>query len=298
MYLGIADDSALVYEGTSPTPERPTFPTPTVTQAKLIAEPADWKRLSPGIRNDAQTWVFREDSFDAVTRTRRGRLYQAMIGAPYPNHSCRVLPHPAENTGYGTDGRIARPLHIYIACSAILEMPERGRGATLALGNSRAASTWRVVDCEMTVSGDVMVTLRAKSAFGIVPDLDESQIDARFRTEVSDALQAVLESAFRESPTAVVDRCKDALVLIMSRWIWQETKDEAILAKDIAEVSKALELHKKYAAANMGKTLGILHARGKSNEQFAKNLRAPTEDDAEFALNALSLALRDLRWAR
>lgn len=298
MYLGIADDSALVYEGTSPTPERPAVPIPTVTQAKLIVEPGDWQRLSGGIKNDAHTWVFREDSFDPVTRTRRGRVYQAMVGAPYPNHNCRVLPHPAENTGFGTDGRIARPLHIYIACATLLDMPERGRGATLALGNRRAASTWRVIDCEMTVSGDVMVTLRAKSAFGIVPDLDESLVDARFRVEVSHALRRVLDSAFRESPSAVVDQCKDALALIMSRWIWQETKDEAILGKDIAEVAKAVELHKKYAAANMGKTLGILHARGKSNEQFARNVRAPTEDDAEFAVAALGLALRDLGWAR
>lgn len=298
MYLGIADDSALVYEGTSSMPERAAVPTPTVTQAKLIGEPGDWQRLSGGIKNDPHTWVFREDSFDAVTRTRRGRLYQAIEGTAYPNHGCRVLPHPAENTGYGIDGRIARPLHVYMACSAMLHMPHRGRGATLALGNSQAASAWRVVDCEVTVAGDVMVTLRAKSAFGIVPELDQGQVDDRFRAEVADALRKVLDSAFRESPTAVVDRCKDALALIMSRWIWQQTKDEGVLGKDIAKVAEALEAHRKFVAANMGKTLGILHARGKSNEQFAKNLRAPTEEDAEFALNALALAVRDLGWAR
>jgi hypothetical protein len=298
MYLGIADDTALVYEGTSSMPERVVVPTPTVTQAKLIGEPDDWNQLSGGIKNNPHTWVFREDSFDAVTRTRRGRLYEAIDGMAYPNHSCRVLPHPVENTGYGVDGRIARPLHVYMACSAMLNMLGRGRGSTLALGNSQAASAWRVVDCEVTVAADVMVTLRAKSAFGIVPELDDTQIDPRFRVEVTDALRKVLDSAFRESPTSVVDRCKDALALIMSRWIWQQTNDERVLGKDIAEVAKALDSHKKFVAANMGKTLGILHARGKSNEQFAKNVRAPTEEDAEFALNGLALAIRDLGWAR
>ena len=57
MYLGIADNSALVYEGTSSMPERPAVPTPTVTQAKLIGEPADWSRLAGGIKNDPHTWV-------------------------------------------------------------------------------------------------------------------------------------------------------------------------------------------------------------------------------------------------
>ena len=49
-------------------PDRPVLPVPTVSQSKLIDQPTDWRNLGAGIRNNAQTWIFREDSFDAVSR--------------------------------------------------------------------------------------------------------------------------------------------------------------------------------------------------------------------------------------
>jgi hypothetical protein len=87
--------------------------------------------------------------------------------------------------------------------------------------------------------------------------------------------------------------------LIASRWIWQQSKDENVLGRDLAKVAGALEAepHKKYAAANQCHTLATLHARGKSNEQFSKGLRPPTEEDAEFAVHAVGFLLRELDWA-
>ncbi len=302
MFLGFDDNSGLVYESAGSAPDRPVIPVPTISQAKLVALPADWTSLGSGVRNNAQTWIFREDSFDAVTRTRRGRLYSPMTGAPYPNHNSRVMPHAFEDPGglhTGADGKLHRPLNVYAACTSILEQPNQGRGATLALGNNRAASAWRIVDVEITATDDVMLVLKALSAYGVVPDLDAVKVDERFRNEVARALGRVVDSAFRESATSVVDQCKDAATLIASRWVWQRSGDESILAKDLAKVAETLEAepHKKYAAANQCKTLAILHARGKSNEQFSKGLRPPTEEDAEFAVHAVGFLLRELDWA-
>lgn len=50
----------------------------------------------------------------------------------------------------------------------------------------------------------------------------------------------------------------------------------------------------------MGKAahiVGRLHSRGKPNEQQAKGLRSPLDGDAEFALHAVGLAIRDFGWA-
>jgi hypothetical protein len=49
-----------------------------VSLARLVREPGDWDRLPASYRGMPFTRLFREDTFDAVTRTRRGRLYQAM----------------------------------------------------------------------------------------------------------------------------------------------------------------------------------------------------------------------------
>ena len=97
MFLGLDDTNGLVYESVSSHPDRPVVPIPMVTQARLIAEPSDWAKLPAGYRTSLRTWLFREDSFDAVTRIRRGRLYQAMDNATYPDRSVRVMPHPLED---------------------------------------------------------------------------------------------------------------------------------------------------------------------------------------------------------
>lgn len=73
MYLGIEQHTGLIYEGTG-NPDIPVIPMPSVVHAKFIEQPADWNSL-PG-PSEAFGLVFREDSFDAVSRTRRGRLYQ------------------------------------------------------------------------------------------------------------------------------------------------------------------------------------------------------------------------------
>ena len=304
MFLGIDDYSGAVYESMGSAPDLPVFPLPMVSRAKIIESPADWRSLGSGPRLDANAWIFREDSFDAVTRTRRGRLYQAMTGAAYPNHSSRVLPLPYEQLSQrshmGPDGRFPRPLHVYAAAMSLFEREGRGLGSTLALGTGMAASAWRIVDAEMTVVGDVMLTLRAQSAYGVLPALEAAKVDERFREEVSRSLQKVVDSAFKESATAVVDQCRDAATLIASRWIWQQSSDEGILRKDLAKVAEALSADpwKKFAASNIAKTIAILHARGKSNEQFAKGVKPPDEDDAEFAIHAVGLLLRELCWAQ
>lgn len=304
MFIGIDNNSGAVYESIGSAPDMPVVPMPMVSRAKIIDSAADWQSMSSGPQLDAITWLFREDSFDAVTRTRRGRLYQAMTGTAYPNHSSRVLPLPYElasqRSRIGPDGRFPLPLYVYAAAMSLFEIEGRGLGATLALGTGVAASAWRIVDAEVTVAGDVMLTLRAQSAYGILPALEKAKVDERFRDEIARSLQKVVDSAFKDSATAVVDQCRDAATLIASRWIWQQNGDEAILRKDLAKVAEALagDPWKKFAASNITKTIAILHARGKSNEQFAKGVKPPSEDDAEFSLHALGLLLRELGWSQ
>jgi hypothetical protein len=301
MFLGIDDNTGLVYEGAGSMPDRLVSPLPTITLAKLIETPEDWAGLPAGARAGQDVWVFREDSFDPVTRTRRGRLFQSMSGAPYPDHSARVFASPrADIPDLGPDGRVPRPLNIFAACASILDKPARGRGLELALGSTRAASAWRIVETELTFSQDVMLALKSLSAFGLLPELAMDQVPERFRDEVRRAIDGILDAAFKESATSVVDRCKDALAMILARRIWQETGDEKPLGWDIGQIAAMAEKEpcELTCAASAARAVGRLHARGKPGEQFAKGARAPSEGDAAFCLEALGLALRDVGWAK
>ena len=54
----------------------PALPIPTVTQARLIECAEDWTKLPSASPDLWTSWIFREDTFDPATRTRRGRLYE------------------------------------------------------------------------------------------------------------------------------------------------------------------------------------------------------------------------------
>lgn len=300
MYLGIDNNTGLIYEGMGEA-DIPAIPTPAVTQAKLVERMSELAGIPAGLFSDALSWVFREDSFDPVSRTRRGRLYQ-----PYMNsqpHSVRVSPHPYDFVGRwpGTDPEknFQKSLFVYTQCSQLLNMPSKGMGAILALGSPEAVSFWRIVQTEMLVTRAVMVTLKALSAYDILPDLQEALVPEEFRGEAKSALEKVVDAAFRESPESVVDRCRNALTVLMSRWLVQQGHDPKVLGWDLGDVAKGIgeKPYGRICPANAGRIVAQLHNRTKQNVVHEKALRPLVDEDAELAIQAVGLTLRDLGWA-
>lgn len=296
MFLGIDVDAGLVYESAGTSPDRPVYPTPTISQAQLIEKPEDWGAVAGSLRGNPHTWMFREDSFDPVTRTRRGRLYQSMQGATH--QQVRVRPHPNEHlTGVASlDGRTSRSLYVYAACASLFELPNKGDGLKLALGNSKSFSPWRIVQVEVTVYEDVMLTLKALTAFGVVPEVDFEQVRPEFRKEVGHALDRAINSAFRESAESVVDQCRNALVMVLSRWLVQEGAPSKTLAMDLGALAGAMEAAGRSCSSAVARVVAKLHSRGKMNE--VNSLRPVSEDDAELAIQILGFALREVGWAK
>ncbi|MBU3996233.1 MAG: hypothetical protein KKI03_01645 [Gammaproteobacteria bacterium] len=50
-------------------------------------------------------------------------------------------------------------------------------------------------------------------------------------------------------------------------------------------------------ASWLAQVVARLHVRGKGNEQHARSLRIPVEEDAELAIQALGFVIRDIDWA-
>lgn len=299
MWIGIDQASGLIYEGIS-TPDLPAIPRPSLSQAMLIEVASDWNDVPSGYPPQPGSWVFREDSFDAVTRTRRGRLYKAADVQPTQE---RVAPHPYEDPhmrAMGRDGRQVKQIYSFSPCTPLLAKPFTGQGAILALGTRQASSAWRIVQVEQLVSADIMVTLKAMTAYGIVPELNTPAINEVHRLPVERAIARVVESAFRETPISVIDHCRNAATVVLSRWLVQQGEDAATLIKDLGAIAKIVgnEHYSRHCVRNMADTIAKLHVRGKDNEQQAKQLRLPLEEDAEMALQAIGFILRELGWAK
>ena len=300
MHIGICKNTGLVYEGMG-APNIPSLPTPSITQAKLIESEADWSDLPRDLSSDPLRWVFREDSFDPVARMRRGRLYEPYAGQSQPS-SQRVSPHPYEDPmmrSVGTGGQVVKMLYTYWTCQALLNKPNQGQGMTLALGSSQASSAWRIIQAEALANGAVMLTLKSLSAYAILPALNAQNVAEAYRPAINQAIEKVLDSVFRESPVSVIDQCRAAMTVLLSRWLAQNSEgDETAFGLDLGELAKKLDERKLHCVAKAAQIIANLHARGKPNVQHAKGARPPEIGDDELGIESVGFVMREFGWAK
>lgn len=298
--LGIETDHGLIYEGTD-NPSHLTVPTPIISQCALIESPSDLNDLPRGMLTDPFRWIFREDTFDPVSRVRRGRLFQSSERANRVSYFVEAHPNLLSDSRRRTeDGRVQKQLNAFIHCTELLGRANRGEGLQLAIGNTQAHSLWRILQTEQTVSQDVLVTLRAESAFGILPALNTEKISEEGRKPVADAYDRVMKVAYRDSPTSVIDQCRNLCAVTSARWLYQRTNNGQVLVKDLAKCIAAIKAEYgegKYQLVRLAlETVNLLHPRVKENERERYALREVSNEDAELALHATGFLLREFGW--
>lgn len=300
--LGIDVNTGLVYEGRTG-PSHPVWPTPPVCNATLIKTPGDFQRIPRSFTSDSFGWIFVETSFDFGTRIRRGRLYQNFGNVS--RETVQVEAHPAVHSDLikaaNNGWRVPKELTVYIEGTDLLLQRSRGEGMRIALGQADACSVWKIVQVERSLESDVLLTLRAESALGILPDLDMARINPSNVAAVKSAYDRALDAAYRELPTSVVDQCRNATVVFISRWMQQEDGAESPVEKDLGAWIKAIQLRfgekEKVALRSTLEIIAKLHSRGKDNERHKMSLRTVEEDDAALVIHALGFILREIGWA-
>jgi hypothetical protein len=298
--LGIQRTTGLVYEGRSD-PTFPAWPTPVVSQATLIEQPSDLQKLPNSLDSDPFSWMFRESSFDPVSRVRRGLLFQKMGDMGW--EGVRVEGHPASSTDQLVmlnEGPLLRKeLSVYSECSALLNTPRKGEGMRLAIGSRDGYSLWKILQTERTVNLDVLVTLRAESVFGILPALHKSKISPIDLPKVESALARVVDAAYRELPTSVVDQCRNAVCVVVTHWAKIPEEEQTNPHPDLGHLIKIIKAQypQNNALHSALDVVNRLHPRGKDNEVERLMLRTVHDGDAELAVHAVAFVLREIGWA-
>lgn len=302
--IGIDSNTWLVYEGVS-NYGHGVWPTPVVSIATLIASEADWETLPSSPHLDNAKLIFREDSFDPVTRVRRGRLYE--WGDGVLQQTWHFSPHPAEPVDRNSmtmDGRLNRMLWTYRPARSFSSRFPSVLRAQLVLGTKSAPTVWQFVSVETVASGEELITLGARSSFGALPELVEDHIPEGAKTEVLATLAHVADAASRSSPVSLIDLCRAAATVVLAYWL-ESSEDcpDNVHHLDLGELLKAFEkrqgnANSPSAAGSAVRLLQRFHSRGKPNEQKRYNTRPPTEEDAQLVLGALGFLLREVGWAR
>jgi hypothetical protein len=289
MMIGVDGNTHLVFEGQGQYGYG-IWPTPVLSMATLMDAEFDVGRIPVGTDLLKAQLVFREDSFDPVTRIRRGRLYKTPGTQP---QMWRVHLH-ANIQGSGQS--VNMPLHGFDSNQLSGER-HKFRNSLIALGGADAYTLWRVVSVERIVSGEDLLTLRARSSLGTLPELDESKLPEGQLAKVKETLEKLSEAVYRAGPESVIDRARDFAQWSIGTWLAERRDDAALRTLDLWELAGKLE-EKDYAVIrNTGRSIARLHARVKPNVQEEKQTRPITEDDAEFALAASGLLIREFGWA-
>lgn len=290
--LGIATDGGGIHERSARNQWYELWPTPTVSVAVFLEAGQGPSGPMPDVSNMDAKRVFREDSFDATTRIRRGRFYESngtMQGE-------RVLPHLVHPG--------AAPGLPEVSLRHFWSIPQRPSAKLVAIGAED--SVWRILDAERISTGEWLVTLKARGALGILPEVDANKIPELGRSQVVAALDRMVDVAHRETPGSIVDAARNVAQLLMGTYAAGIEADSAsqslLLEKDLAEVVRHFENHKdlkgNVVVTSIGKILARLHPRNKPNEQQRHGLRPITEEDGVFAVNAIGLLLNEFKWTR
>jgi hypothetical protein len=236
--------------------------------------------------------VFREDTFDPVTRIRRGRLYVEMDGDP--NCWDQVTVDNGNTYNWG---------NLHPTASYEPWKPDNNikkiDGRIIQIGMDGFETKWRIVGIEKIFIGHILLTLRANSLLGVIPELasaitdkDGNAVDPK---PVQESLDALIDAFHRQQPIPTVDVARETAKVILTAWIGQDVQGD-----DLGDVIKKIP-NNKYRTNWAASIINRLHPRGKASarESLALQgiaLRTVTDDDAESSVHLVGLLLREIEW--
>jgi hypothetical protein len=191
-------------------------------------------------------------------------------------------------------GWIKKRVNAFQAWPAFRELGGPRSTALIALGTAEASTLWRVVDIERIVTGEDLLTLRARSALGVLPELNHAVIPEDGKAKVFETIDRLSNSAYRAGPEDIIESARATAQWCLGVYLANQRGDPKLRQKDIGELVTLLQDTR--LLQSLAQIFARFHSRAKLNEQEKYKTRAIREDDAEFVLAAVGLLLRELEW--
>jgi hypothetical protein len=285
------DTNGLVYEGANFFGQ-PIWPTPVVTGAKIVS--ASSTILEAERSGETFGLRFREDSFDPVSRIRRGRLYKAADTQQSP-WTVRIHPAlPAELINNPT-GLLRKPLGTFCSHSIYSEIKfVPSDQPILLLGFDDRFTVWTIISVERMSIGEELITLKHRQSLGVLPVISAGQLPENYKAGLLEKLDRLTDNIYRAGPESVIDRSRDVASLSTIAFF----RADGTEARELAEMAGKLEREsRKFLAANCARIIALLHSRTKPTEQMRRDFRPLREQDAELAVLCTGTLLCEFGWA-
>ncbi len=293
--LGICKQSGRLYEGNS------NNGTPAIGSVNLLPISfigVEIQNLLPEF-NGYSGHLFREDSFDPITKVRRGRVYRMNGSQPQFWHVHDFIRNDLNSVSWN-GGQAPKLEAVGYQQDSLSYLRSVKELPTVQLGQEPFASYWQILTVETLANGRPQLTLKAKHSFTTIPELIPNQVPSDVFNQLRQSLEKVENSANRLGPVDTIDRCRDLLSIVFGAL-------ENDLSLDLgAGITKRRNKNKNGNSSKDGHDLITvnadivrrLHSRGKPNEEHKHNTRGLTDKDADLALTSLWFVLVELGWAR
>ena len=294
MYLGIDQFSEMVYQGRV-THGYVVWPLPLLTPAKFVSATAS--QILPGNfdSSDLPEYLFREDTFDPVTRIRRGRFYKRSPSQP---QQWVLMADPTMGANY--PGKKADTYTFQSCTPSDIVSSSVAEQQLVIMGTSDAFGLWTVVNKELIYTKEVVVTLKARRSLGVLPDIDWTSVPGDTAL-LKDKIECLLDDAYRAGAESVVDRAREAATAILSLYLQGVGVVDAN-GKDLGTLTDLLDKQNGKNGQRIVRCAAEipqrLHSRSKHAEQEKRDyLRPIRAQDAELAVQCIGVMLCDLGWA-
>ena len=241
--------------------------------------------------------VFIEDYFNSAARIRRGRVY--IPGIQNSWYKGMISPLPPIFRAQSTANQNVNQVKVQVSYMS-LNSSVMPTGTEVLLGRKGSQSSWSVVLAEQDLSSGLVLTLKAKTFFGVLPDVDASALPDNNRQDILYALDAVVETASTQAPQAAVEASKNAVYeLVLAKYPQSITR----VADELGVMAKWLcnnvdeHGNKMQSRGTAVDIVNKLHSRGKANAAKARNTRPLSLEDANLAVSAVAFLLQDFGWA-
>lgn len=224
----------------------------------------------------ASEFVFQELSFDPVSQIRRGYVWRRM-----DSHQ--------QSWGHPEPDGVRLITFQYQGFKGVLggELPSL---VLFTFGSESSFTVGQLVHLEPDATGQELLTIKMRPQFGLLPRLKKDVLNHEEIERVESAMSDVV-SGYRSSPPAsVIDRCREALTIILSIELGETGKDLGKLVRGY-DASKD---DKRSVVTNLAHTVNRLHARAKPAEV---DYPPVSDQQAELALGAVAEVLVSLGWA-
>lgn len=235
--------------------------------------------------------LFREDDFDPVTKIRRGRVFSASTETQPQVWNVRDSLYEKSTLSGITDHNLST----YIR-STLSELKNPSQ-TTVILGQDNHFTFWRIISVECNLIGTPVLLIKATQTYNDLPTIKPGKLDPSAESALRDSIDKVESSMNRQSPTEVIDRCRDALSIAFGYKSDDRSKDLMDGIRSYLKLSYPDSDKTDDLCSHCGKIVARLHSRGKPNEQQARGIPGLTEHDADLAINCLKISLRELGYA-